>query len=578
MNSPRPGSKAHRTLDQEIKEKHLNEKEKSVVAAEVKEERKLQYDVSSILSRSIEILHAWENLNEIIEAPSPVESAFQEWISEVKRFVKSQDVVEESVLIKDLRGSLLKFIEFIDFNERKALRSAIVSGPEEDIESIKQIINSTEEMEKIIHGSDIKVSVDDHDYIDLESLKDSRLLFDDICSDFKKIKEYLSEGTQTLIDASEFKDKIDFTIGFIVNFEHRKDADHNENNFLIYGLWKHFNDIQENHLKFIDHYNIPKNGIMFLNRWSSLTEKLTKYLFSQPDTIKFIVNDYDYRIDGVIEDKVLKVINDYKSKITEIESRLNNEKITEYSIEAKAVIETIKKDKLKIDDLTEKVEKKSEESIKSMNSSVGADTQAKVAKEYIKNAEEEGQNFIRYRYASIACMVISILLMVVTVFIPPTKKVNTDDPVFSSALSKIDQLDLTLPSAESTLAVVKAEIVNAQHVVDPWQAGLRILLSLLLTVPAAYLAKEAAKHRIQQNAYLQIAMNVSAVKSLIGDLDKEVQDSIFADLANKLFASPVGVGSNVAADAYPMNINDMLLKMLDKMDFKTESVRPTKSD
>ena len=106
---------------------------------------------------------------------------------------------------------------------------------------------------------------------------------------------------------------------------------------------------------------------------------------------------------------------------------------------------------------------------------------------------------------------------------------------------------------------------------DHIQTAYRIIISLLITVPAAYLARESAKHRQQQYRYHEIALNVNAVNPLIKDLEKADQDKIRAQLASDLLAANTSGNSASAqqvADPFPISVNDVVLKILDKVDLK----------
>jgi len=96
------------------------------------------------------------------------------------------------------------------------------------------------------------------------------------------------------------------------------------------------------------------------------------------------------------------------------------------------------------------------------------------------------------------------------------------------------------------------------------QTILRLIASLLLTMPAAYLARESAKHRQQQHRYHEIALNVAAVNPLISGLEKDQQDRIRAQIASDLLSANTTGASQPISDPMPINTNDLLLKLIDK--------------
>jgi len=120
---------------------------------------------------------------------------------------------------------------------------------------------------------------------------------------------------------------------------------------------------------------------------------------------------------------------------------------------------------------------------------------------------------------------------------------------------------------------------TAKFALDPASAGIRAIFSLLLSVPAAYLARESAKHRVKHNAYEQIAMNIDAVHTLIKPLSDEDKNTILTSMANRLFSSPVGVDKGAANDAFPISTGELMMKMMDNLSSKAkESSTPKKPE
>ncbi|MFT7404953.1 hypothetical protein [Zhongshania sp.] len=103
-----------------------------------------------------------------------------------------------------------------------------------------------------------------------------------------------------------------------------------------------------------------------------------------------------------------------------------------------------------------------------------------------------------------------------------------------------------------------------------WENSLfRLVFTVLLSVPAAYLARESAKHRQQQYTHLQTSLDLKAITPYLASLPIEEQHRLKSEIANRLFApKSYSSGTN---DAYPINIQEILMKLLDKVDFKSNS-------
>ncbi|WP_162925721.1 hypothetical protein [Isoalcanivorax indicus] len=105
-----------------------------------------------------------------------------------------------------------------------------------------------------------------------------------------------------------------------------------------------------------------------------------------------------------------------------------------------------------------------------------------------------------------------------------------------------------------------------------WENSLfRLIFTILLSVPAAYLARESAKHRQQQYAHLQTSLDLKAITPYLASLPMEEQHRLKSEIANRLFA-PKSYSSN-ASDAYPVNTQEILMRLLDKLEFKSSNER-----
>ncbi|WKD50995.1 hypothetical protein [Microbulbifer spongiae] len=101
-----------------------------------------------------------------------------------------------------------------------------------------------------------------------------------------------------------------------------------------------------------------------------------------------------------------------------------------------------------------------------------------------------------------------------------------------------------------------------------WENSLfRLVFTVLLSVPAAYLARESTKHRQQQYTHLQTSLDLKAITPYLASLPIEEQHRLKSEIANRLFA-PRDYASSTA-DSYPVNAQELLIKLLDKIELKS---------
>jgi hypothetical protein len=100
-------------------------------------------------------------------------------------------------------------------------------------------------------------------------------------------------------------------------------------------------------------------------------------------------------------------------------------------------------------------------------------------------------------------------------------------------------------------------------------AILRVALSLVISVPAAYLARESAKHRQQQYSLRQTALDIDAIDGYIASLASTVQEEIKKEIATKLFAPKTF--DYITKEAYPLNVQELINKLIDMMPTKKKS-------
>jgi hypothetical protein len=105
---------------------------------------------------------------------------------------------------------------------------------------------------------------------------------------------------------------------------------------------------------------------------------------------------------------------------------------------------------------------------------------------------------------------------------------------------------------------------------------LRLAFALMLSVPAAYLARESAKHRDQQYRYLQTSLELHAISPYVATLPEEIQHSLKKELATKIF-----VNSNWTVngpDSYPINMQELGLAIVSAIGKLNEKKDDKKSD
>ncbi|WP_414157278.1 hypothetical protein [Pseudomonas sp. BNK-15] len=104
-----------------------------------------------------------------------------------------------------------------------------------------------------------------------------------------------------------------------------------------------------------------------------------------------------------------------------------------------------------------------------------------------------------------------------------------------------------------------------------WSKALaRFSFVLVLSVPAAYLARESTKHRLQQYNHLQTSLDIAALPLFIGSLQSKDQDKVTAAIALKLFASREQTTAN--GDSYPVNVHELLMEIIKKLEVPSTPV------
>lgn len=95
------------------------------------------------------------------------------------------------------------------------------------------------------------------------------------------------------------------------------------------------------------------------------------------------------------------------------------------------------------------------------------------------------------------------------------------------------------------------------------QAIFKVFTAIALSVPAAYLARESAKHRAQEHINRRISLDLRAITPYIATLPPEEQNKIKSEVASKIFG--VQESGNAAPDNYPINIQELVKTIIDKI-------------
>lgn len=104
----------------------------------------------------------------------------------------------------------------------------------------------------------------------------------------------------------------------------------------------------------------------------------------------------------------------------------------------------------------------------------------------------------------------------------------------------------------------------------------RILFALFLSVPAAYLARESAKHRKQQYEHLQVALDVHAINPYIASLPLEAQHELKKEMAERIFVSKNF--DHVIKEVFPMNVQEIFIAGLEILKSKKEDNQSKEKD
>ncbi|WP_415911637.1 hypothetical protein [Neptuniibacter sp. QD37_11] len=123
------------------------------------------------------------------------------------------------------------------------------------------------------------------------------------------------------------------------------------------------------------------------------------------------------------------------------------------------------------------------------------------------------------------------------------------------------------------VAVVAYSFWDTTRANFSWENSIfRLILAFLLSVPAAYLARESAKHREQQYNHLQTSLDLKSITPYLASLPESEQHKLKVDIAKRIFAARDF--SKVGSDPYPLNTHEILMEFIKKIEFPKEKQKP----
>ncbi|NWC99754.1 hypothetical protein HX869_13490 [Pseudomonas sp. P7779] len=237
-------------------------------------------------------------------------------------------------------------------------------------------------------------------------------------------------------------------------------------------------------------------------------ESLQEAIKNRPSSIEHVYND----------DKTRKILNENSVRIAELEKMLQH-------LEHKAQGEINKIVALYAEGVEAIESSKSE-----INNILGHVSGRAIAGDYEKSATDEKVMADWLRYGALACMALIVAVLG---------------------------------------TAVAATITNEFE----WPRFLsRVSLVFLLSVPAAYLARESAKHREQQYQHQQTSLDMKAVSPFLASLPEDERHKIKAAIASRIFSGKDF--SKAGSDPYPINTHEILMELIKKLEVST---KPTNS-
>jgi hypothetical protein len=125
------------------------------------------------------------------------------------------------------------------------------------------------------------------------------------------------------------------------------------------------------------------------------------------------------------------------------------------------------------------------------------------------------------------------------------------------------------------VGIVCYSFYDSTHSGFDWESSIfRTVLVFILSIPAAYLSRESAKHREQQYNYHHTALDLKAITPYIASLPEADQNRIKISIAERIFASRQ---TNVAQqESFPLNTQDLMMELIKKVNISNKQPEQSK--
>lgn len=127
------------------------------------------------------------------------------------------------------------------------------------------------------------------------------------------------------------------------------------------------------------------------------------------------------------------------------------------------------------------------------------------------------------------------------------------------------------------IGIVCYSFYDSTHSGFDWESSIfRTVLVFILSIPAAYLSRESAKHREQQYNYHHTALDLKAITPYIASLPEVDQNRIKISIAERIFASRQ---TNLnQQDSFPLNTQELMMELIKKVDLSRKSEQQDKAE
>lgn len=94
----------------------------------------------------------------------------------------------------------------------------------------------------------------------------------------------------------------------------------------------------------------------------------------------------------------------------------------------------------------------------------------------------------------------------------------------------------------------------------------RIAISLILSIPAAYLTRESAKHRQQHYRHRAAALDLATIDPFLASMPEDKRNELKLEIAKRLFAQ---TEATPQAESYPINVQEILMALVQRANTET---------